>query len=726
MNHFNNDANTPTTAKLGEADKTAFRSEDFLNNELSWLAFNWRVLAEATSPTRNLLLDRIRFLAIAASNLDEFFQKRVGGLRRQILAGKQSPGVDGLTPQQTIDKVRLEADRLLQSLVTTLYREILPQLAGIGIEIKRYVDLNDAERRWVDDYFARQIYPVLTPLGADPSRPFPFISNKSLSLAVELLDERNQWHFARVKVPPSRKRFVEVGADGRSAPTVIVPLEEVITGNIGRLFTGMQVLSVAPFRVLRNAEIKDSDEDAEDLLEQIAEELRHRKWAPIVSMQIDPRVSEQVRALFVGELEVDPKDMYFTPGLLGAADMLQIADISGYEEHRQQRWKPRTHPVISAAMNRENQPDMFELMRRGDLLVHHPYQSFDTSVLALLRQAAHDPRVLAIKQTLYRTTGDSDGVAALIAAAENGKQVAVSVELKARFDEERNIQLAQKLENAGIHVTYGLIGLKTHGKATLVIREEEGLIRRYFHVGTGNYNPTSAKIYEDFSYFSSDATLGEDLSKLFNYLTGFAPSQTYEKLLVAPRYWRQRFVELLDQEIAAAKAGQPAFFRAKMNGLEDPYIIKKLYEASQAGAQIDLIVRGVCRLIPGRPGLSDNIRVRSIIGRFLEHSRIYHFCNGGRQLMYLGSGDLMRRNLDRRVEIIVPIEAPGLRDYLGFYFKQLFADNEQTWHMQADGDYRAAWSDSRGVSCHQVMMEHAEKQRSPLGWQPHKADDTLI
>lgn len=701
-------------------------SDHFLNPELSWLDFNWRVLAEATDTTRNLLLDRLRFLAIASSNLDEFFQKNVGGLKRQVAAGIQAPGFDGLTPAQALEKVRAEADRMLQAITMTLYREILPQLSGIGIEIKRYADLTDKEKTWADAYFRAQIYPLLTPLAADPARPFPFISNKSLSLAVELLDERGRWYFARVKVPPVRKRFVEVAIDERSANNVIIPLEEVISGNIGSLFTGMTVQSVSPFRVLRNAEIDEVDEDAEDLLELIAEELRHRKTAPIVAMLIDPRISEQVRHLFVSELQVDTKDIYPTPGIRATTDLIQIADLPGYDEHRMQRWKPKSHAVIAASMGADEQPDMFDIMRRGDMLVHHPYQSFDSSVTALLRQAAADPRVLAIKQTLYRTTADAEGLAALIEAAEDGKLVAVSVELKARFDEERNILVAHRLEEAGAHVTYGLLGLKTHCKATLIVREEDSGIRRYFHLGTGNYNPTTSKIYEDFSLFSCDPYLGEDLSRLFNYLTGYAPSQTYEKLVVAPRYWRQKFVDLIEFEIATAKAGNRAFIRAKMNGLEDPYIVKRLYEASQAGVQIDLIVRGVCRLVPGKPGLSDNIRVRSVVGRFLEHSRVYHFHHGGADAYYIGSGDLMRRNLDRRVEVIVPIEQAGLRDYLNMYFAALLTDTEQSWVMHSDGAYLAQWRGQDGISSHQVMMEHAEKQRSPLGWHPHRADDTLL
>lgn len=693
----------------------------YLNYELSLLDFNRRVLAEAQEPGRNPLLERVRYLAITASNLDEFFQKRVGGLKRQVYGNVTTPSVDGRLPSEQLARIRREVNELMHEMNNLWLNDLLPSLAAAGVHIKTYDQLNAQERSRADAYFHDHLFPILTPLAVDPGHPFPFISNLSLSLGVELKDKEGAWHFARVKVPPVRPRFVRLDNNlGQQQDIIMVPIEQIISANIESLFTGMQVVSVAAFRITRNAEVEELEQDAEDLLELIAEELRHRKYAPVVRLQVDRDLSPQLKDLLIEELEIHEDDVYASEGFLGLASLHEIADLPGLAEHRQAAWKPKTHTIISLSAGKDDSVDMFTLLRSGELLVHHPYQSFETSVVSFVRQASRDPKVLTIKQTLYRTSEDSEILRALVEAAESGKQVAVLVELKARFDEARNIELAQRLEAAGVHVTYGLLGLKTHCKTTLVVREEDGIIRRYFHIGTGNYNPVTAKLYEDIGLLSSDPEIAEDLTRLFNYLTGYAPDQSYERLLVAPKYLRQRFLELIDAEIEHARAGRVARIIAKVNNLEDPQIIQRLYQASQAGVEIDLIVRSVCRLIPGRAGISDRIRVRSIVGRFLEHSRIYYFHAGGSEVYLFGSADWMRRNLDRRVEVLAPITAPPLKAYLAYYLDVLLRDTQQSWILDDSGRYTPLrHSRSDGFSCHAEMMEHTERRRSPIGWHPY-------
>jgi len=540
--------------------------ENYLNYEQSWLDFNWRVLREATDPERNPLLDRIKFLAITGTNLDEFFQKRVGGLKRQLFARVTTASVDGLLPEEQLHNIRTDAQRMMHAMGRVWLDDLMPSLHKIGIRIKRLDELNAAERSWIDRYFAEMLFPILTPLAVDPGHPFPFISNLSLSLGAELKDRQGNWRFARIKVPPVRPRLVRIPAHYTDDETVFVPIEQIIRGNIDALFTGMRVMSTALFRVTRNAEVGDTDEDADDLLQLIADELRHRKYAPVVRLELTPGTSPRLTQLLMHELDITHDDIYETRGMIGAADLFALAEASGFSQHRQPKWSPQPHPAIRDAAGESDTPDMFALIRRGDLMVHYPYHSFEQSVVQFVRQASRDPKVLAIKQTLYRTTEDSENLLSLIEAAESGKQVAVLVELKARFDEQRNIELAQRLEKSGVHVTYGLVGLKTHCKTTLVVREEASGIRRYFHIGTGNYNPKTARLYEDLGIFSCDPVIGGDLTRLFNYLTGYAPDQAYQKLLVAPRYLRKRFLQLIDTEIAQAKAGKPARIIWKLNG----------------------------------------------------------------------------------------------------------------------------------------------------------------
>lgn len=699
----------------------------YLNYEQSWLAFNWRVLEEALEPGRHPLLERVKFLAISANNLDEFFQKRVGALKRQVAARALHPSVDGLRPPETLALVRENVLRMTKVMHGLLQRELWPGLTDAGIHVHGYGDLGRRERNWADAWFAEQLFPILTPLAVDPGHPFPFISNLSLSLAVELQDRHGEWHFARVKIPTERGRFLRIPDEHREQPgngVLLLPVEQLVAANAHSLFTGMKVLSVASFRVSRSAEVEEPDIETDDLLELIAEELRHRKYAPVVRLQVDKELSPQLRELLCDELDIGSEEVYVGERLLGLADLMEIAQLPIAAHLKYPNWSPRPHPQIHRASPGDGgAPDMFELLRQGDLLVHHPYQSFETSVVEFIRQAARDPKVRAIKQTLYRTSQDSEIMRALIAAAAAGKQVAVLVELQARFDEQRNIELAHRLEEAGVHVAYGVVGLKTHSKTTLVVREEEGGLRRYVHIGTGNYNPDTARVYEDFGLLSSDPELGEDLSRLFNYLTGFAPGQTYGRILVAPGTFRRQMLRLIDVEIGEATRGRPARIVAKMNNLEDPLVIQRLYQASQAGVEVDLIVRSVCRLVPGRPGLSERIRVRSIVGRMLEHSRLYWFHHHGTEKVYMGSGDWMRRNLDRRVEVLAPIDQPALRAYLRHYLDLALADVRQAWVLGPDGE----WSALRrtvgdGPSSQEAMMQLAETGRPPVAWQPRTVD----
>jgi len=654
----------------------------YFNRELSALDFNWRVLFQALDG-RNPLLERVRFLAIAYANLDEFFRKRVGGLKRQEAAGVRILSPDGRTPAEQLRLIRSAAELLYGVMIEAWENVLKPRLAERAeVFIHSYNDLTPSQRVQADTFFQRYIYPVLTPLAVDPGHPFPFISNLSLSLAVMLRHpEHKTEHFARVKVP-TRYRWIVL-----DEPYHFIPAEEVIREHIEDLFKGMEVLDVHAFRVTRNADIQRNEEVAEDLLAMIAEEIRERRFAPVVRLEIEAGMPAPVQQLLMEALELSSEDVYVAEGMLGLDDCRMIADLD-ISEHRFPPWEPVIPPRLRVAMDEEGHADIFSVIRQGDFLVHHPYESFTATVQRFIEEAARDPQVVAIKQTLYRTSENSPIAQALALAAESGKQVAVLVEVKARFDEESNMEWGQYLERAGVHVTYGLIGLKTHAKVALVIREEEDGLRPYVHIGTGNYNNVTARLYTDIGLFTCRSDIGRDVINLFHFLTGYAPEQSYEKLIVAPRDMRPRFEALIQREIQHVREGKKGHIIAKMNGLDDVQIIQQLYAVAQAGVQIDLIVRGHCRLRPGLAGYSSNIRVRSIIWRFLEHSRIYYFYNDGASEVFIGSADWQRRNLDDRVEAIAPVEAPELRRYLEWVLQLALTDNRLAWELFPEGTYR--------------------------------------
>jgi polyphosphate kinase len=657
-------------------------SETVYNREISWLNFNWRVLNEALD-SRNPLLERLRFIAITASNLDEFFRKRVGGLKRQKAAGIAHLTLPGLTPEQQLQIISKAVRPMIEAQEKCLAQDILPALAEQGLRIFSYAELDFEQQQWLRAYYLREVYPILTPLAVDPGHPFPFLSNLSLSLGVFLRDPVNEEiQFARVKVPQNRSRWVKL-----DNPLHVVPLEQVMIHNLDTLFTGVDILAAYPFRITRNADIARNEEEADDLLELINEELRELRFAAVVRLEIDAAMPPAMSTILQHELNLEQNDIYPVNGLLRLADLFPLADIN-LPHLKYEPWTSIIHPRLAGLDRQSRTGDLFSIIRQGDLLVHHPYHSFTASTQLFIEAAARDPQVVAIKQTLYRTSAESPIVTALTQAAERGKQIAVLVEVKARFDEAQNIEWARALENAGCHVAYGLVGLKTHSKLSLVIRDEEDGLRAYFHVGTGNYNPKTASQYTDIGLFSCDPEIGADIMDVFNFLTGYSRQIHYRKLLVAPVNMRQRFIELIDTEISHALNGRPASIIAKMNGLEDQVLIRKLYEASQAGVSIDLIVRGNCRIRPNLPGISENIRVISIIGRYLEHSRIWCFANGGDARYFIGSADWMRRNLSNRVEAIVPIEDPRLQEQLAQILNFALQDERQAWEMQSDGRYR--------------------------------------
>lgn len=674
----------------------------YLNRELSWLEFNRRVLHEALD-RRTPLLERLKFLAIFCSNLDEFFMVRVAALKQQVEAKVTLLTPDGRTPQQQLDDISVSLRPVVTEQHQHFEQVLKSKLASHGIHILDYIQLTQKQRSYLDNYFNEQVFPVLTPLAVDPSHPFPYISNLSLNLAVVIKNpETEEEFFARVKVPKVLPRFLplppELGIhhNGQPANWTGVPLEQAIAHNLESLFPGMNIQEYHPFRITRDADLGLEEDEADDLLLAIEQELRKRRFGGTpVRLEIQSQTPESVRSRLLQDLELDETDVYEVDGLLGLRDLMYFMSLP-LPELKDQPWQSVVHPrlqrikeasVDSEAHAPEDGRDFFAVIRERDLLVHHPYQSFSTSVVRFITHAAHDPGVLAIKMTLYRTSGDSPIVNALIAAAENGKQVSVLVELKARFDEENNIYWARRLERVGVHVVYGLVGLKTHSKIVMVVRREHDRIMRYVHIGTGNYNPKTARLYTDFGLFSCREELGADVTDVFNFLTGYSRQKSYRQLLVAPVNMRDRFLQLIHREIENAQNGLSGRIVAKMNSLVDPQIIATLYEASRAKVQIDLIIRGVCCLRPGLKDISENIRVLSIIGRFLEHSRVFYFHNNGEEEIYIGSADWMRRNLDRRVEVITPVQeldiAKDLQEVLGI----MLADNRQAWELQADGSY---------------------------------------
>lgn len=690
-----------------------FGQEYFFNYELSWLKFNERVLGEALND-RNPLLERVKFIGIVCSNLDEFFQKRVGGLKRQLHAGMRGLSIDGLTPKDQLKAIREEVLKMIETYRTHFFDTLVPMLDEKGVHIKMYGELSAKQQEKVNIYFKKQLFPIITPLAVDEAHPFPFISNQSLSFAIELRHETSQEVlFARIKIPANRPRWIQVERKGNNV--VLLPIEDLIHSRICDFFPGMEVISAHAFRVTRNADIERHEEEAEDLLETIEDELRERKFADIVRLEIDSETPPRVKKYLVDHLKISTDDVFEMNGPLGLADVMKIGGLSQFVRLKNKGWNPVVHPVLRHPLD-EDPPSIFDTIRENDFLVHHPYHSFELSTQRFVEEAVKDPKVLAIKQTLYRTSKDSPLMHSLMEAAEDGKQVAVLVELKARFDEERNIKWAQQLENMGVHVAYGIPGLKIHSKITMVVREEGDELRTYCHIGTGNYNPDTAQLYEDIGFFTSDEQIGNDVRDVFNLLTGYAPAQHYDKLAVAPKHMRGRMVDLIDFETNEAKEGRPARIIAKMNSLEDPYIIQKLYEASKAGVKIDLIIRGVCRLIPQKEGLSENIRVHSIVGRFLEHSRIYYFSHAGEDIFYIGSADWMHRNLDSRVEVLVPIEHDDLKKYLQFIISIYLRDNMQRWVLDADGNYERV-TKQKGeskIKTHKVLMNHSLDSSEPI------------
>src|SRR5688500_15629115 len=644
----------------------------YINRELSWLEFNRRVLHEALDP-RTPLLERLKFLGIFSSNLDEFYQVRVAGLKRHISAGIVEHTADGTTPEAQLRAITEIVRDLVRQDRRSLHDDLLPQLAARGLVLHPSVaDLRREERERLDTYFHANVFPVLTPLAVDPGHPFPYISNLSLSLAVVLRGADGEERFARVNVPKILPRWVPL-----IAPNEFVPLEEVIGANLASLCPGVEILGWYTFRITRNTDLQIADDDeADDLLSLIQEEVRNRRFAEVVRIEVHASMPSSLRQLLLAEfseqqepparpLTVD--DLYEVAGLLDTADLLSLSTLD-MPELRDPPFHPGTQPRLAAARN------IFDVIREGDIFLHHPYDSFATSVERFIQTAADDPDVLAIKLTLYRTGGDSSLARVLAHAAERGKQVAVLIELQARFDEENNIIWAQRLEDVGVHVSYGVAGLKTHAKVALVVRREGDTMRRYLHIGTGNYNPKTARIYSDFGILTASTELGADLTDLFNVLTGFASPSGYRRLIVAPRGMRERFLGMIRREADHHQAGRPARIMAKMNALVDPEIIVALYQASQAGVPIDLIVRGICCLRPGLSGISETIRVISIVGRFLEHSRAWYFLNGGEEEVYIGSADWMPRNLDRRIEAVAPVEDPAHRQTLRGILQLMWQD----------------------------------------------------
>jgi polyphosphate kinase len=685
---------------LIEAMRVADESVRYLNRELSWLDFNARVLAQADVPTIPLL-ERAKFLAIYSQNLDEFFQVRVAGLKDQVAAGLGVSTPDGLTPDEQLATIRERVLDLTAHQERIFLDEIVPALADAGIHLSDWETLDADDRDYLVEVFEQQVFPVLTPLAVDPGHPFPYISSLSLNLAVLVRDPAlGERRFARVKVPNLLPRFV-VMPDGER----YVPLEQVIAQHLGSLFPGMDIVSHHPFRVTRNADLTLEEEEADDLLAAVEIELRRRRFGRAVRIEVMRGIDEETLALLQRELDVSGDDVYETIAPLDLGGLWSVWELAR-PDLKDDPARRVTEPHLAAA---EETGEIFEAIRGGDILLHHPYDSFRTSVTAFVEAAANDPNVLAIKQTLYRTSAASPIVQALIHAATEGKQVAALVELKARFDEQANVEWARALEEAGVHVVYGLMGLKTHAKTSLVVRHDPDGIRRYCHIGTGNYNEKTARTYEDLGLLTCDPAIGADLSQLFNYLTGFARQERFRKLLVAPGALRPRLLELIRRE-AEAPEGR---ITLKMNSLVDIELIDALYDASRDGVEIDLVVRGICCLRPGVPGLSERIRVRSIIGRYLEHSRIYHFANGdgpGRPVYLIGSADLMPRNLDRRVEALVPIDDPQMQARLQQILDINLADDELAWELLPDGSWRKVPT-TLGVSTH-VTLERLAADRS--------------
>ncbi|TNC37501.1 RNA degradosome polyphosphate kinase [Mumia zhuanghuii] len=694
------DVDPPYEAATGDLPE-----DRFSDRELSWLAFNERVLELAEDPTVPLL-ERIRFTAIFSGNLDEFFMVRIAGLKRRLAAGLASRRASGIQPRE-VWLASLETSRELMLRQGALLTDTLRgALDAQGIALLHWGDLDADEQAAVGRAFRARVFPVLTPLAVDPAHPFPYISGLSLNLAVVMRNPATgKSHFARVKVPPIFDRWLEV------APQRFVPLEEVIAAHLDALFPGMEILAHHSFRVTRNEDLEVEEDDAENLLKALEQELLRRKFGPPVRLEVEDTMDEHVRELLVTELDISADEVFALPAPLDLASLHEIADLDRPELHFEP-FVPMTHPDL-AEVESASPVDMFTALREKDVLLHHPYDSFATSVQRFVEQAASDPQVLAIKQTLYRTSGDSPIIDSLVDAARAGKQVLVLVEIKARFDEQANIRWARKLERAGCHVVYGLLGLKTHCKLCLVVRDEPDGLRRYAHVGTGNYNPKTARLYEDYGLLTTDPRIADDLTDLFNNLSGYSRRESYGQLLVAPAGLRPGIIERIEREVAHHRAGRPAGVRIKVNSIVDEEIIDALYRASQAGVPVQMLVRGICALRPGVPGMSDNIVVRSVLGRFLEHSRVYWFGGGGEPEVWIGSADLMHRNLDRRVEVLVRLDRPEHIAEIGAMLELSMDPGIDAWNLGPDGTWTRQQSSGAPLrDLQQVTIDRTRSRRA--------------
>ena len=674
---------------MPEIDEKYLKSENYVNREMSWLEFDFRILGEARDKAIPLF-ERLKFLSITSSNLDEFFMVRVASLKDMVHAKYKKTDIAGLRADQQLELIGGKTHELVNLQYSTYNRSLLPALKQQGLQlICEHEELSEADGAFVDKFFHEDVYPVLTPMAVDSSRPFPLIRNKSLNIAalVQKKDSRDEeLEFAMVQVPSVLPRIVELPA-GPDGERRVILLEEVIERNIKDLFLNYNIVAAHPFRIMRNADFTLDEEEAEDLLEEIQKQLKKRQWGEVIRLEVEEKVDKRLLKILKRELSVSTEDIYEISGPLDLTFLMKMYGMSGFDHLKEPSYTPQPVPAFM------NADDIFTNIRKGDILLHHPYQTFDP-VVNLVQKAAKDPDVLAIKQTLYRVSGHSPIVAALAEAAENGKQVSVLVELKARFDEENNINWAKKLEKAGCHVIYGLVGLKTHCKITLVVRREEDGIRRYVHLGTGNYNDSTAKLYTDCGLMTCHPLIGEDATAVFNMLSGYSEPPTWNRLILAPLWLRNRCVRMIRRETMRAREGKPAHIMAKMNSLCDQEIIACLYEASCAGVKIELVVRGICCLKAGVPGLSDNISVHSIVGNFLEHARIFYFENGGSPEVYMGSADWMPRNLDKRVEIMFPVEDPALKEQVVHILKVQLEDNVKAQILQPDGTYEKI--DKRG------------------------------
>ena len=665
------------------------KAEYFENRELSWIGFNERILGEARDKG-NPLFERLKFLSITASNLDEFFMVRVASLKDMVNAEYSKKDFSGMTPEQQLNAIHDRVHAFVSTQYSTWQRSLLPGLRQCGLQvIGEHEELTPEQARYVDQYFVENIYPVLTPMAVDSSRPFPLIVNKTLNLGA-LLKKKNEEdaepEFATVQVPAVLPRILEIPAAQKGVKSVIL-LEEMIARNMSQLFLSYDVLCVHPYRIMRNADLTIDEDEASDLLKEIQKQLKKRQWGEVIRLEVDEKMDKRLLKILKREFEIKEDSIYRTSGPLDLTFLMKMYGLKGFDAYKEPRHKPQPIPELTG------KEDIFEEIRNRDILLHHPYQTFDP-VVDFVKKAARDPQVLAIKQTLYRVSGNSPIIAALAQAAENGKQVSVLVELKARFDEEHNIAWAKMLERAGCHVIYGLVGLKTHSKITLVVRKEEDGIRRYVHLGTGNYNDSTAKLYTDMGLLTCSESIGEDATAVFNMLSGYSEPASWNKLSLAPLWLRDRFLTMIQRETAYARNKEPAHIVAKMNSLCEPGLIAALYEASAAGVKIELIIRGICSLKVGIEGISENISVRSIVGNFLEHSRIYYFLNGGQEEVYLASADWMPRNLDRRVEILFPIENDQLKKEVMHVLKIQLQDTMKAQIKQPDGTYEKV--DRRG------------------------------